>query len=143
MALTLFRQGWSYLAGVEKPWYVPTGLAIDKVEAMGFKVLGVWDCATFPKLPVDTAGTTCGDDYNYVGLAQRTGPDGQVDLPDAVKWIVEFGGSENAAPLPQPQTAQPTMPGVTAATRSNTALVVAGSALGGVAVGVALMHWLR
>jgi hypothetical protein len=109
MANYTFRQGHYYMAGVDKPFYAPTGMIVDKVEEMGFKVLTYGECEKFGaggRLPFSTGGNACGEQYDWIGLAERVGPDQMIDLPSEVKWIQGW----SKTPTPAPQPGQPTQP---------------------------------
>lgn len=107
----LFRKGYTYIAGVDKPGLLTVGLIVDGVEAQGFRVMGVWACDELPALPpIGGVVGTCGNDYDYIGIAERTEPDAEIDLPSAVVWIAEFATGPNVLPtlpLPQPGAACP------------------------------------
>lgn len=101
MANFLFRQGYAYVAGVDKPVYVTKGMAVDAIEEMGFKVMFAEPCESAPRLPFQMPGK-CGDEWDWLGGALRTGPDESIDVPDRVQWITE---------IPKPVPAQPPQPG--------------------------------
>lgn len=99
-----------YMAGVDKPFYVSTSMAIDGVEDMGFKVWVTGECDKWGmqgRMPFPTGGNVCGDQYDWVGLAERTGPDEVIDLPSQVKWVQ---GWPKPVPAPPPQPGQPAPP---------------------------------
>lgn len=113
MANYQFRRGYWYMAGVDKPFYVSTAMAIDEVEDMGFKVITVGECEKWGlggRMPFPTGGNVCGDQYDWIGLAERTGPDQVIDLPSQVKWVQGWPGPSLAPPPQPPQPGQPAPP---------------------------------
>jgi len=107
MAKYPFKYGYYYMAGVDKPFIVSTDMIVDKVEDMGFKVWLIGECEKWGdrgRMPFPTNGTTCGDEYDWVGFVERLGPDTMIDLPSQVKWI---RGWPSPKLLPPPQQPPP------------------------------------
>jgi hypothetical protein len=112
MANYQFRRGYYYMAGVDKPWFLSTSMIIDEVEDMGFRVLSVGECEKWGmrgQMPFPTGGNQCGDQYDWVGLAERVGPDEVIDLPSQVKWIQGWPKPAQWPPQP-PQPGEPPPP---------------------------------
>lgn len=99
-----FRHGWSYLAGFDYPTLLSEATIRRGVERRGFKVHGAWSCEEWRwGLPADVGA--CGDDWDYIALVTRTGPDEEIDVPDRVKWIVPLTPTPQAPWAPQPTDA--------------------------------------
>ena len=112
MAHYQFQQGYYYMAGVDKPWIIPVSTIVDEVEDMGFRVLSIGECEKWGmrgQMPFPTGGNTCGDEYDWIGLAERTGPDQVIDLPSQVKWIQGWPKPTQWPPQP-PQPGEPPQP---------------------------------
>jgi len=111
MAAYRFQRGYYYMAGVDKPFYASVDMIIDGVEDMGFKVLLIGECEKWGdqgRMPFNTQGNVCGDQYDWVGMAERTGPDEVIDLPSQVKWLQGWPGPSLVPPAPAP--GQPSVP---------------------------------
>lgn len=104
MTLYRFEQGYSYLAGIDKPALVPASTIIDAVTDEGFKVLFADECSRWATLPFATP-TACGDWWDWLGFAYRWAPTKLIDVPDRVRWIQKV--PHIAAP---PQPLQPYQP---------------------------------
>lgn len=112
MAKYPFRYGYWYMAGVDKPFFIPTSTIISEVEDMGFRVITVGECEKWGmqgQMPFPTGGNVCGDQYDWIGLAERNSPDEVIDLPSQVKWIQGWPGPL-IAPAPQPGQPSDPMP---------------------------------
>jgi hypothetical protein len=116
MANYTFRRGYWYMAGVDKPFIIPTSTIVSEVEDMGFRVITYGECEKWGvggRLPFPTGGNVCGDQYDWIGLAERIGPDQMIDLPSQVKWIQAWPGPSVVQPPhpgQQPVPAQPPEP---------------------------------
>ena len=88
MASFLFRQGLSYVAGVDKPFVISKATIVEAVTDLGFRVLFADDCEELPRFPFPVP-SGCGEDWDWVGYAIRTAPTERVDVPDRVRWIQE------------------------------------------------------
>lgn len=97
MSNFLFKQGYAYVAGVDKPAILSRSMIVNAVTDMGFRVLYADECERTPVFPFRVPGR-CGDQWDWVGFAERTGPTKSIDVPSRVKWIQE---------IPKPQVAQP------------------------------------
>jgi hypothetical protein len=116
MGTFTFKQGFTYIAGVDAPGGLnPLALISDEtiiaeIEKMGFRVLLLADCEDYGggRFPFHTPGT-CGDEWDRIGIAVRTGPTQAIEVDSRVKWIQEV---EQAAPAPVPgqPAPQPTAP---------------------------------
>lgn len=104
----LFRHGYSYVAGFDKPAVVGITRIREEVEEEGFRVLMVRECREGEQLPFRVRGN-CGDEWDWIGFVERRGPTRPIDVPDRVQWIVEVPPPQPAivpakngsAPLPQ------------------------------------------
>ena len=100
MAAFLFRHGFSYAAGIDKPFVLSESTIVEAVADLGFRVLFADECDRMPRFPFRVPGG-CGDEWDWVGYAERTGPTKRLDVPDRVKWIQEIPKSQPVA-LPPP-----------------------------------------
>lgn len=101
-----FLAGHTYAAGFHKPWYASEGAVREAVTDEGFRVLYASECESVPGLPFHTPGT-CGDEWNYIGLVERTGPDAVLDVPEEAKWIVDTTPAAPGEPVRPPTPLQP------------------------------------
>lgn len=109
MANFSFRQGFTYVAGINKPSIVSRNAMIGGVTDLGFRVLFAEECQKMPRFPFAVPGN-CGDDWDWVGYAERTGPSQMVDVPGRVKWIQEIPKPQPPPPPGQPEPPPAPMP---------------------------------
>jgi hypothetical protein len=108
-----FKQGLTYIAGVDKPMaaaFVSDSAIVSAIEEKGFRVILIDDCENIGggRFPFHTPGT-CGDEWDTVGYVERIGPTATIELPSDVKWIQEIPGAA-PAPVPGQPAPQPTAP---------------------------------
>jgi hypothetical protein len=108
------RQGHSYMGGASRPFFITNGMLVQAAIDRGFDQAKViardeFPASQLPPLPADTD-----DDWNVLGSGRRATSDGAVDLPGAVKWVVDVTQTaQPTSPEPQqvdPGTGQPTAP---------------------------------
>lgn len=138
-----FAQGFSYVAGFDKPALLSIDTIRRYVEEEGFVVEGAWPCARIPGLPFAVPGH-CGDNWDWIAIVRRTGPSRWLDVPDRVAWLVavpppQLPPPTRARPGEVPPPPQPTGPTLVQTTRepSTAALVADKVALGVELAGVA------
>lgn len=112
--MTYFEHGVTYIAGIDKPAIVSVSTIREAVADEGFQVLGVYTCDQIPSLPFAVPGK-CGDEWDYIGIARRTGPSKWIDVPDRARWIVAIPPVTVTPSLPaRPgEPPPPTAPGPT------------------------------
>lgn len=104
MANFHFKQGFTYAAGVDKPMVLSKATVVEGITDLGFRVLFADECEVMPRFPFRVPGK-CGDEWDWVGYAERTGPSQTIDVPGRVKWIQEI-----PRPRPAPLPGQPIPP---------------------------------
>lgn len=109
MPLYTFHQGRYYLAGIDKPLVVPTSTIVEAVNDMGFRVISYGEAeeAGCGRSPTFTPPGRCGEDWDWMGLALRTGPTKTIEVPDRVWWIYEY---QPMTPAPPPGPGVPPPP---------------------------------
>lgn len=109
----LFRQGFGYWGGFDKPLVVSRARIRDELAEMGFFVVGDWPCE-------ELYGDACdGRSWDHLGYVVRAAPSAYIDVPSRVKWIVEVApprdeprceGAIARCPIAQPTTPPPVPP---------------------------------
>ncbi len=109
--MQLFKQGYSYLVGVDRPMVVSLDTLKEGVEDEGFSVGNIWECEQAPPMPAPVPGT-CGDEWDYIVAAKRVAPSAKLDIPGRVKWILELPPPKPAVQPPpvQPPPGAPVQP---------------------------------
>lgn len=105
-----FRAGYTYYAGMDKPFYVSSDSIVEELQSkLGFRVISFWECKD-RGLPILVPGK-CGEDYDFVGIAVKNHPSQVLEAPSQLAWLVELPPHPTApvGPLP-PGTPQPTPP---------------------------------
>jgi hypothetical protein len=93
----MFRAGRTYVAGVNKPAVLSVDTIAEAVEERGFGVVGIWEREQLPAFPFVLPPHE--DDWDYVGVAVRTGPDEAIEVPSRVRWLVDTSsGAVTIAP---------------------------------------------
>jgi len=100
----IFRKGRVYVAGFDLPPFVAFSVVKSGIEARGFRVLSIWDCED-GGVPFAVTGK-CGDEYDTIGVGERTGLDAELELPSRVAWVVELDPGD-APPLGPPVPRDP------------------------------------
>lgn len=112
MSKYTFKQGRYYLAGVDRPTIIPISTLKSGIEDMGFHVISYDEAekAGCGRSAGFTPPGKCGDDWDWIGVAQRTGPTQTLDIPDRVWWIYEYPDMTPRPPLPPGQAPPPPPP---------------------------------
>ena len=111
MANYPFKQGRSYIAGIDKPFVISASRIIKEATKLGFRVGYVDECEK-----LFAAGTPfrtpsrCGDDWDWIAFFTRTGPSQSIDVPGRVKWIVDSTSPPQPRPGEPPPPVQPEPP---------------------------------
>lgn len=99
MTRSLYVQsGHQYIGGAAKPWYVSQGMIVSAAEGKGFTSVKVATRADYPKVSLPPIPEGSQDDWNVVGTATRSAPSASLDLPDAVRWVVDITPAQKADP---------------------------------------------
>lgn len=82
-----FQQGHFYIAGANVPVFVSDDMLRKGGTDNGFAEIQIVDRDNFPisQLPSGIPGS----DWDTVLMGRRVAPDGTVDLPSEVKWVVD------------------------------------------------------
>lgn len=138
-----FKTQTAYVAAIDWPTLLPESLARSAIEKEGWQVVQVDDCDEPNAVPYELP-PGCGDTYDTIGTALRTGPDYTRDLPEEFVWVGEVGADgQPAPPRPPPPGAQPCSCPPTSEARAWWTGVLVGSAgtLGLVGLG-AVVAWV-
>lgn len=102
------RQGHTYIGGASVPFIVSHAMIKDGAQNLGFDQVVVTDREDFPLsfLPPIPPGTQ--DDWDTIVIGRRVAPDGDVSVPDGVRWLVDVTPALPASPpaaqsMPSPQ----------------------------------------
>lgn len=102
------KQGHDYILGAHVPEFfgvpvVSKGILISEGQKRGFAQIQIVERDQFPisQVPMLAPGTN--NDWNRVATGRRVEPDGNVDLPSEVRWVVDVTPVAVAPPPPQPE----------------------------------------
>jgi hypothetical protein len=91
MTRSLFvESGHQYIGGAAKPWYVSQGMIVSGAESKGFVDVKVAPRSDYPVFSLPPIPPGSQDDWNVIGTARRAGASSSLDLPDAVRWVVDI-----------------------------------------------------
>lgn len=97
-----FEQGETYAAAIDWPWLLLESTGVGAVEGEGWDVRELVDCEEGMVTPMDTPPPPgCGTTYNKLGVATRTGPTYERELPGQFVWVSNVEGGEPVAARPE------------------------------------------
>lgn len=96
------KKGHTYIGGASVPFFVTDSMLVDGGRSKGFDQIQIFERDGFPlaKLPTIPPGTD--DDWDTIAIGTRVGPDEDVTLPSAVRWVVDVTPATAPPPVPGP-----------------------------------------
>jgi hypothetical protein len=83
------QQGHTYIGGASVPFFVSDSMIKSGAQGQGFDQVQVYSRKSFPiyQLPPIPPGSS--NDWDTVVTGQRAAPDGNVNVPPGVRWVVD------------------------------------------------------
>lgn len=83
------KQGHVYMAGADVPFIVTDTMIIEGAGKLGFDQIQLIDRDDFPIAKLMGIPGSGEDNWDTIAIARRSGPDGEVDVPSAIRWVVD------------------------------------------------------
>lgn len=83
------KHGHVYMAGASVPFIVTDEMIVDGAGKLGFDQVQLLDRDEYPISKLPQTDPARADDWDTVAIARRSGPDAEVEVPSAIRWVVD------------------------------------------------------
>lgn len=105
------KHGHIYMAGADVPFIVSDSMIIEGAGKLGFDQIQLIDRDDFPIAKLSGIPGSGADDWDTIAIARRSGPDGEVDVPSAIRWVVDTTPAAATVPSEEPSIVTAGPPG--------------------------------